>query len=384
LRFFSLLHAVTAHNDLQLGVCALVLPAAIYQLLAIAAAVRHLARRRARFDCGFRPGVSVLKPVYGLDPDTYAAFVSQIRQDYPDFEVLFGVRDKDDPAAIEIRRLQNQFPSVPVRLIAGGVDAPNGKVGVLIELARYAKHPIWLVNDSDIKVTPGYLAEVVAPLADDSIGVVTCLYKATAHSPAARWEALGIATDFMPSTLVAQMLRVRDFGLGSTLAFHKQDLEAAGGFVQLAEYLADDYQLTKRITSSGKRAVISSYVVETALGNTSWVGVWRHQVRWARTIRVSKGGGYAGLPITQAGIWILIAIICGAWVPAIFVTGVRIVSALLTGGLMLRSMTAAVFCWVAPLWDLFAFCVWCASYMGSEVRWRDRVLRIDREGRIQT
>lgn len=359
------------------------LPAIIYQLLAAVAALRHLWSRRTAPSAAFHPGVSVLKPLRGLDPNTYPAFVSQVRQDYPHFEVLFGVRDEDDPAAQQVRRLQAEFPQAPVRLIVGSPTVPNGKVGVLIELAQHARYPVWVVNDSDIKVTSAYLCRVVAPLADPAIGLVTCPYRAGAHTLPAAWEAFGIATDFMPSTLVAQLFGVRDFGLGSTLAFHAADLKAAGGFAAIADYLADDYQLAKRITSFGKRALLSRCVVETSLGDATWPGVWRHQLRWARTIRTSKGGGYAGLFITQAGVWASAAFMCGLPGPAILLVLLRILSALITGGWVLRSGLAVLLCWLAPVWDHFAFCVWVASYAGREVRWRDRVLKIDRQGRIQ-
>lgn len=325
----------------------------------------------------------MLKPLRGLDPNTYEAFVSQVRQEYPEFEILFGVRENSDPAAAEVRRLQSQFPHSAIRLIGGVVDTPNQKAGVLMELARHAQYPVWVVNDSDIKVTPSYLQEVVAPLVDSSVGVVTCLYRAQAHTVAAGWEALGIATDFMPSTLVAQLVGVREFGLGSTLAFRAEDLEKAGGFQAIADYLADDYQLAKRITSLGKRAVLSTYTVETALGEASWRGIWRHQLRWARTIRVTKGAGHAGLPITHAGVWAVVAIGVGAWIPMVALLAARMGSAIVTGSLVLRSSIARRFWWLAPVWDLYAFCVWAASYAGREVRWRDRVLRIDKDGRIQ-
>jgi ceramide glucosyltransferase len=326
----------------------------------------------------------VLKPLHGLDPNTYDAFVSQVQQQYPDFEVLLGVRNEADPAAVEVRRLQDEFPEKPIRLIAGACPAANGKVGVLIELARHARYPVWVVNDSDIKVTPSYLSEIVAPLVDDSIGVVTCPYRVKAHTLAAAWESLGIATDFMPSTLVAQLVGVREFGLGSTLAFRAADLETAGGFEALAGYLADDYQLAKRIAGLGKRAILSTYTVETSLGDSTWLGVWRHQLRWARTIRLSKGAGYAGLPITHAGVWAVIAFAAGQRTTAAGLLAIRIISALLTSGPVLGSLPVAAFCWLAPVWDLYSFAVWVASYAGRGVRWRDRVLAIDAQGRIQT
>src|SRR5262249_47054909 len=163
--------------------------------------LRHLVRRAATKPATSLTAVSVLKPLHGLDPNTRAAFISQIRQNHPQFEILFGVRDEDDPAADEVRRLQQENPTAAIRLICGAEPAANGKVGVLMNLAHHARYPIWVINDSDIKVTPEYLQQVTRPLSDESIGVVTCLYRAMAHTRAAAWEALGIATDFMPSTL---------------------------------------------------------------------------------------------------------------------------------------------------------------------------------------
>ena len=356
------------------------LPAALYQCLAILSALLHL--RKPIVAAQQQQPVSVLKPLRGLDPNTYRAFVSQIRQDYPAFEVLFGAEREGDPAAHEVRRLQSEFPDAPIRLIIGSGRALNGKVGVLEELARHARYPIWVVNDSDIKVDRRYLSAVVAPLSDPEIGVVTCLYRVKAHNLPAAWEALGIMTDFMPSTLVAQFLRVREFGLGSTLAFRAADLQRAGGFTALAAYLADDYQLAKRITSLGTRAVLSRYTVETSLDGATWAGIWRHQLRWARTIRLSKSAGHAGLPLTHAGLWTAIAAISGAWLPALILAALRIGSAVLSGAFVLRSRLAAGFCVLAPFWDLYSFAVWVASYAGRTVRWRDRVLTIGPDGRI--
>ncbi|MCU1295394.1 MAG: hypothetical protein JWP08_4244 [Bryobacterales bacterium] len=360
------------------------LPALAYQLLACFAGLRHFLRRDQPPQSGFQPPVSILKPIRGLDPNTYSAFVSQAVQRYPEFEILFGVNDHADPAIDEIRRLQAAFPDVPIALIRSTTPAANAKVGVLIDLARHARHPIWVVNDSDIQVTPDYLSAVVTPLEDSAVGVVTCPYRASAHSAATAWEALGIATDFMPSALVAQLLGVREFGFGSTLAFRASDLAAAGGFEALADYIADDYQLARRITEGGKRALLSAYTVETALGEGTWPGVWAHQLRWARTIRVSKGAGHLGLPITHSGLWAVIALACGAMYPAAALILCRIGSALISARLVLASPLATKLSCLAPVWDLYAFAVWLASYAGRQVRWRNRVLTIDRQGKIRT
>ncbi|MGA8597743.1 MAG: glycosyltransferase, partial [Bryobacteraceae bacterium] len=211
-----------------------------YQLLAIAAAVRQA--RRKETAPGFEPPISILKPVHGLDPDMLPALISQAAQDYPEFEILFGASDPDDPAIPVIEQLRDAFPKLRVELFIGAKPAQNAKVGVLANLAEHARHPVWVVSDSDIRVTPEYLRRVSAPLQDSEVGVVTCLYRPLPYSAASSWEAFGIAIDFMPSTLVAPLVGVREFGLGSTLCFRATDLASAGGFPALADYIADDYQ----------------------------------------------------------------------------------------------------------------------------------------------
>jgi ceramide glucosyltransferase len=358
-------------------------------MLVIAAGVNHIRRRnRSRSSEAsakpFRPGVSVLKPLRGLDPNTEAALLSQVQQDYPAFEVLFGVHDESDPVVPAVRRLQSEHPEVLIRLIIGAPDLPNAKVATLSVLAAQARYAVCVVNDGDIRVDRDYLASIVAPLEDPSIGVVTCPYRAMAHTGPAAWESLGITTDFMPSTFVAQTLGVREFGLGSTLAFRAEDLEKVGGFSALGSYIADDYQLAKRITSLGKRALLSPYVVETSLGDDTWAGVWRHQLRWARTIRASKGAGFAGLPITHAGVWAVLGLSFAGFRPVFVLIGLRMASAFLFSRFVLRHRMASFLFWLAPAWDLYAFAVWGASYAGRTVRWRDKILEIDSEGRIKT
>lgn len=358
-------------------------PAMGYQCLTIVATLRYAVSQRKLVKHRTNPPpVSVLKPVLGLDPNTYQAFRSQADQDYPDFELLFAVRDPADPAVAAVHQLQREFPGHNIRLIQATTTAPNGKVASLIDLAREAKHPIWVVNDSDIAVTPCYLRSITAPLEDEAIGVVTCPYRALAHSVPTRWEALGIATDFMPSTMTAQMLGVRDFGFGSTLAFRAEDLQQAGGFELFSEYLADDYQLAHRISLLGKRALLSPYVVDTALGEASWRGVWFHQLRWARTIVRSMPAGYAGLPMAHAGLWAVVALLAaGTWRAAAVLVILRCMSALVAT-LTLRARQGLPYFWLAPFWDLFAFAIWLAAWSGNTVLWRGRKLHLDRKGRI--
>lgn len=353
---------------------------ACYQLAAIAASLRHLRRRPpAR---GWAPGVSLLKPVRGVEPWFEEAVRSHAAQDYPEFEILFVAGEPDDPAIEVIRRVMAEFPAAPIRILVGKTRAPNGKVGLLVDAAREARYPILLVNDGDIVVPPDYLHTVVAPLEDPQCALVTCLYRARASSLPGWWEALGIAADFAPGVLVAPLVGVREFGLGATLVFRAADLKRIGGFESVASYLADDYQLAKRLTGLGGRAILSTTVVETATGGETWSGVWKHQVRWARTIRVSRPGGYRGLPVTHSGLWALVAMAAGCWSWALGVAVIRILAGWAAGWMLLGSPVVRRGWALIPLWDLWAFAVWVAGLVGDTVEWRGRRLRIGPKGRI--
>lgn len=352
-----------------------------YQAIVIAVCLRQSLRKKR--EARSPVPVSILKPVRGLDPEMAAALRSQAQQNYSEFEILFGVGDAGDPAIAVIEALQREFPNVAIALHIGAKPAQNAKVGILANLAQHARYPVWVASDSDICVTADYLSRVTAPLEDAEIGVVTCLYRAASHSVASWWEALGVAIDFMPSTLVAPLVGVKEFGLGSTLCFRKADLLAAGGFEALADYIADDYQLARRIVGLGKRAHLSEYVVETSLGDATWSGAWKHQLRWARTIKVSKGAGFAGLFITHAGVWALAALALHWWVAAALLIWFRIVAALASGWLVIRLRRNPLSALLAPVWDLYAFAVWLWSYTSNEVEWRDRRLRILPDGKVE-
>jgi ceramide glucosyltransferase len=327
--------------------------------------------------------VSILKPVRGLDPDFLEAIRSHARQEYDaPFELLFGAADKNDPCLPVIEQLRREFPDLPIKIIHSTTKAPNAKVGVLMDLLPYAEHPLLLVNDSDILVPPGYLRKVTAPLDHAHVGLCTCLYRATSRSVSGRWEALGIAVDFAPSVLVATLVGVREFGLGATLVFRKTDLARIGGFEAIREFLADDYQLAKRITGLGLKAQMSEVVVETSLGDDTWAGVWRHQVRWARTIRVSRGDGFLGLPVTHTGLWILAVLLAGMPMLALSLLLLRWSAAFLAGAVLLKSRIARNSFWLAPIWDLWAFFVWTAGLGGNTVVWRDGVLKLSKDGRL--
>jgi len=367
-------------SGIQIAVIVVAGAAGLYQLLAIIAVLSH--RQQASHRTPANLPVSILKPVYGKDAGFYDAIRTQALQQYPDFEILFGIRRPDDPARAEVERLIREFPALPMRLVLCTTSAPNLKVGLLIDLAREARHPILIVNDSDISVPPGYIRDVTSPLDDAGVGLVTCLYRAEARDWPSRFEGLAIATDFAPSTLVARLFGVSEFGLGSTLAFRRTDLDRIGGFHAIADYLADDYQLGHKLHALGLRNIISEVVVSTRMSSGSWLGAWRHQVRWTRTIRLSGGAGYAGLPITYASLWVVIAALFGLWWVALPLLAIRFAMAIVGGRLLLGSADVWKYWYAIPLRDLCGVAVWAAGLFGHTVVWRDQRLKLDAEGRI--
>jgi ceramide glucosyltransferase len=351
---------------------------AVYNLLAILGALKF---RRRHAPADYKPPVSILKPLRGRDARFYDAIRSHAVQRYPEFELIFGTADADDPALEDIERLRMDFPHVPIRVVRTENDAPNGKVGSLEILAREARHQVLLVNDGDILVEPDYLARVAGMLADPGVGLVTCLYRGRGSSIASKAEALGIATEFVPSVLVARLLSAGGFALGSTMAFRAEDLKAIGGFAAVRDYLADDYQLGARISGLGKQVALSDTVVETNLGAGSWRDVWKHQVRWSRTIRVSRPAGYFGYLVTQATFWCLVAALFGYWQIAVGGLVVRLMAAVAVMEAIGDIQAARIL--MIPLRDLFGLAVWAAGIAGHQVEWRGIRFKLLRDGRIQ-
>lgn len=366
----------------------LLLPAAAalaYQAVALTACLVFLARsalRRSRPLPPETPPVSVLKPVHGLDDGLDAAVRSHLAQDYPDYELLLGVQDENDSAIPAIRTALEGCPESRARLVYCSTKTANAKVGTLIDLASAARHAVLVVNDADITVPPDYLRRLTAQLQRPGAGLVTCLYRPASSTLAGAFECLGIAVDFIPSTLVAPLVGVKEFGLGSTLCFRRADLEAAGGFQALGDYIADDYQLARRITVLGGRAIMSEVVVDTHLADPDWRAVWRHQLRWARTIRVSRPGGYAGLPVTHAGLWAVVNLAAGNVGAAAALWLARSTMGAVAGFLVLHHWPALFLAPLLPLWDLWAFVVWAAGLAGRTAWWRGRRITLSRDGRI--
>jgi ceramide glucosyltransferase len=334
--------------------------------------------------------VSILKPLRGTDPEMYDSFRSHCLQDYPEYEIIFGVSDTDDPAIQLVNQLKSEFPRSAIRLIVCRDKlGTNTKVSNLAQMMREARHEYLIVNDSDIRVEADYLRRVLEPLADLKVGLVTCLYRGVANATlGSRLEALGISTDFAAGVLVAQAVENGlHFGLGSTLAFRRTDLQTVGGFEAVVDYLADDYQLGNRIASLGLKVKLSEVIVETFLPRYTLRGFLDHQLRWARTVRDSRFWGYVGLGLTFGLPWAVLALIFAkgaAWAWALFacVTALRIAVAIVVGKYVLRDRQVVRSLALIPLRDLLAFLVWIGSFAGHEVVWRGVRFRLQ-DGKLK-
>src|SRR5579862_3850089 len=357
-----------------------VISSSLYYLLCLWAAATFLQEAmRANAPGELRlPPVSILKPLKGADPEMYDSFRSHCLQDYPEYEIIFGVNDPDDPAFQIVKQLQSEFSGYPIRLmVCPKLLGTNVKVSNLAQMAPEARYEHLIVNDSDIRVEPDYLRRIMAPLADSRVGLVTCLYRGIAGNTfGSCLEALGISTDFCPSVLAARQLEggIR-FGLGSTLAFRRAELEKIGGFISIADQLADDYELGKRIADLGMNVYLSQVVVETFLPTYGIHDFLSHQLRWARGVRGVRGGGYVGLVFTFGIFWALLAVVASAgalwaWGAAVVVLSLRFAVAILVGGRILRDRQAFKYVWLIPLRDLIAVGVWIASFAGRTVTWR--------------
>lgn len=348
-----------------------------YFALSAWAARRFLRESPVVGDPAFTPPVSILKSLKGVDPHMYAAFRSHCELDYPEYEVLFGAHDLDEPALALVEQLRAEFPNVRLRMVhCPEVLGENGKVSTLAQMLPQAQYEHVIINDSDILVEWDYLRRVLAPFALPEVGMVTTLYRALpGKTLGSRLEALGISSDFAGGVLVARALEggIR-FGLGATLATTKTILREIGGLEPLADYLGDDYELGARVAAAGRKVALSDVVVETALPDYSFREFWRHQLRWARNVKDRRPMQYVGLAFTFGLPWAVFAVI--SWLSwwSCLVLGVaavtRFVSAIFIGRGVLEDEYVGRDLWLLPLRDFVALAVWIASFFGNTVEWR--------------
>ena len=357
-----------------------IVSSSLYYLLCLWSASTFLRERKRTDVAPILPllPISILKPLKGTDPEIYESFRSYCLQDYPEYEIIFGVSDPKDAAIESVKALQREFPDRRIQLLVSPkILGANVKVSNLAQMMTEARYQHLIVSDSDIRVAPDYLRRVTAPLADSRVGMVTCLYRGvSAATLGSRLEALGISTDFCAGVLAARQLEGGiHFGLGSTLAFRRAELEKIGSFNSILDYLADDYELGKRIADLGFSVSLSDVVVETYLPAYSLRDFFAHQLRWARGVRDARAGGYFGLAFTFGILWALLAVAASggalwSWGTLASTLFLRFVLALVMGWKVLRDPQVFRYAWMIPLRDLVAVVVWIVSLGGHTVTWR--------------
>jgi len=329
----------------------------------------------------FAPPVSILKPVRGLDRETYENYASFCRQDYPDFEILFCVTDETDPAVPIIQQLMGEFPARSIRLLIGAEPlGASDKVNKLCRLVQEARHEVILITDSDVRVGAGFLSAVVAPLRDPAVGGVTCLYRGlTDGSFPANLEALANSTDFAPGVLVAWMLGggKLNFMLGAVMATTKTRIAEIGGFESLVDYFCDDYELGNRLAARGYPVELSRFPVDIVYPRESLGQAFRHQLRWNLSIRYSRPWGHVGLIFTQVLVWFLASLLLTqSWLGEIaFAIGYVVLRREVARRTAVRGMQDSVArekMWLLATRDLFGFIVWLVSFLPQRIHWRDR------------
>lgn len=344
----------------------------------------------------FAPGVTVMKPLKGMDPHLYAAFASHCTQQYEGpVQLLFGVSDMADPAVAEVHRLQAEFPQMDILLVHTPQRlGTSGKVSNLAQMLPHAAHEYIVINDADILVSPRYLARVLSPFDDARTGMVTCAYRAlTTQRGATVWaklEALGIACDFVPGLMVARrMEKGIHFGLGATLATRKRILTEIGGLEAIVEYLADDYELGLRISQAGYQVVLSDEVVDTSAPQYTARGYWSHQIRWYRTVRDARPGGYFGLPTTYCVPWALATVIASGfdlWAFSLLSMALlaRMAMCLTVGVGVLRDGQVLRDLWLIPFKDSVCLLLWLFGLTDDTIEWRGETFKLNKGKLVKT
>jgi ceramide glucosyltransferase len=337
-------------------------------------------------DPAFHPPISILKPICGLDSGAYENLSSFCQQDYPDYQIIFGVQSPDDSSLVVVQQLIRDFPKLDIRyVISQRAIGANLKVTNLAYAATEASHDILLLADSDIRVGRDYLKRVVQPLKDSKVGVVTCMYRSQSRGWISAFEALATTTEFLPSVLVARKLEGVAFALGATIAIRKSVLDKIGGFAAIANYLEDDFLLGHLPAQAGYEVVISNYVVQHTIITESLPALISHQTRWARSNRFARPAGYAGLIFTYGTLSsLLFFLTTGAsslgWTVLLSVWSVRLLMAWVIAVKYLHDSVARRYLWLVPLRDLVSFVLWGYSFLGNTVEWRGRRFRLAKGG----
>jgi ceramide glucosyltransferase len=375
-------------NTFEVLLLTLCLTSVLFYCYAIYAAFTFF-RHPHPINIDFHPPITILKPLCGLDNNTYENLASFCRQDYPIYQIIFSIRDSQDPATVAIKKIINDFPKLDIQLvICDRIIGPNLKISNLANAAVGVKYEILLLADSDIRVGSDYLQRVVQPLQDIKVGVVTCLYRSLANRWVETFEAVGTTCDFHAGVLASHQLESGiNYAFGSTIVIRKQVLDAIGGFKAISDYLADDFQLGYLPTQAGYKVVLSDHIVEHELNTIDFINVIKHQLRWARCIRVSRPWGYRGLIFTYGTVASLMLLITTggsslAWLVFAIVLVTRLVMSWVVGVINFKDPISKKFFWIVPVYELFRFIIWCWGFLGNTIEWREQEFKLSKDGKL--
>jgi ceramide glucosyltransferase len=358
--------------------------AMVHSIIAYAAMSMRI--RSSRFTTKDLRPVTILKPLCGAEPETYECLRSFCDQAYPEFQVIFGVCDSNDPALAIVDRLQREFPRLDLAVVIDRRQhGSNRKVSNLINMMPLARHEYLVLSDSDVRVERDYLAKVVAPLHDGGVGVVTCAYRGRPRR--GLWSLLGslfINEWFMPSVRVAAMAGSRSFAFGATIAMRRQVLASIGGFASIANQLADDYRLGELTRRRGLRTVLSEVMVEVCVAERSFGDLARHELRWLRTIRALRPMGYGfsfitlGVPVAALG-----TLLAGGAAPAVGMLAITALARVMLHLSMRERGSSLLQLAVLPLRDALTLALWAWSFVTRHVHWREVRYFVTRDGSAQ-
>jgi ceramide glucosyltransferase len=335
------------------------------------------------------PPVSVLKPVHGLEAQLRENIESFFRQDYPAYEILFAADEAEDAALEVVREVSARYPGIPCRLLVTGKSPwPNPPAYCFCRMTEVAANEILVTSDSDVEVSPDYLKEVVAPLLDPRVGMVTCLYRG--KNAAGFWSgltAIGMSVEMTAGVLVANLLEGIKFGLGPTIAVKKEAVKRVGGYEALGDYFANDFMIGKLIDNAGYRVALSNHVIDHIVNQKTFRKMWENQLRWAKSTRYSRPKGHLGsgmvyaLPFGLLGFFASMALgnlLLGAILLGMAILN-RALESWLVGWAVVRDPVARKQFWLWLVRDLLGFIVWAASYTGMRAVWRDSRYELRRD-----
>ena len=373
-------------GDVGMILLGLMVLSSVYWLFAFACSARIQNLRPA--DTTYAPPVTVLKPVRNDDGQLYLNLRSFCKQNYPTYEILFGVRNADDPAGAVVDRLIREVPQLDLACIVTGAPiGSNRKVSTLEALSRSARYDTLVVADADMRVGPDYLRAVAAPLVDPSVGLVTCLYRGIASGGlASTLGAMFINEWFIPGVMAGARLSPLRNAFGATLACRRDVLASIGGFAALADDLADDYMMGVLISRRGLRVALAPYLVSNIVVEQSLHSLVFHELRWVRTFRTVRPLAYAWTAVTHGiSLAVLLLAVAGPTRAAMAAVAVNVlircggrVALYRRLGIPLRWSTT----WLVPVRDVLSFALWALSFVGREVRWGDERFSVDAEGKL--